>query len=82
MVGGFVGFFVVFAVLLGAYHPRRGIQIVGKSLRNPEADAEIEANDIEMMIEARNDIRRRRGLPEIGDDLEAELQAELRKRER
>jgi hypothetical protein len=75
-------FFLGFILLLGAYHPKRGSEIVGKSERNPAADAEIEAGDIEMMIEARNDIRRRRGLPEIGDDLEAELQEELRRRER
>jgi hypothetical protein len=80
MVGAFVGFFVVFAVALGAYHPRQGRQIVGGSLRNPEAEAEIEAGDIEMMIEARNDIRRRRGLPEISDDLEAELRPHMRDR--
>lgn len=38
------------------------------------AQAEIEDADIDQMIEARNDIRRRRGLPEIGDDLVADLQ--------
>ncbi len=37
------------------------------------AQAEVEEADIDQMIEARNDIRRRRGLPEIGDDLVARL---------
>jgi len=41
--------------------------------RSLAAQADVEDSDIEQMIEARNDIRRRRGLPEIGDDLAAEL---------
>ena len=61
ITGGFVGIFVVFILLLGAYHPRQGNQIVGKMSRTGEADAEIEAVDIEQMIEAQNELRRRRG---------------------
>ena len=68
----FIGFFLVFTLVLGAVHPRTGRQIVGRSLRDEEVQAQIEAEDIDQMIEARNDIRRRRGLPTIGDDLEAE----------
>lgn len=78
MVGGFVGFFLVFILALGAWHPRGGNAIVGGSLRNPEAEAEIEANDIEMMIEAQNEIRRRRGAPDIGDELAEQLKPHLR----
>jgi len=78
IVGGFVGVFVVFILFLGAYHPRQGIQIVGKSLRNPEAEAEIEAEDIEQMIEAQNELRRRRGAPDIGDELAEQLKPHLR----
>ncbi len=67
-----VGTFVVLLALvlwLSTPRPHRGLA----SERDLGADAEIEAHDIEMMIEARNAIRRRRGLPEIGDDLVAEL---------
>lgn len=78
LVGGFVGFFFVFVLFLGVYHPKSGTQIVGKSLRNPEAEAEIEAGDIEMMIEAQNEIRRRRGAPDIGDELAEQLKPHLR----
>jgi hypothetical protein len=74
----FLGFFVVFLLALGMWHPRSGNQIVGRSLRNPEAEAEIEANDIEMMIEAQNEIRRRRGAPDIGDELAEQLKPHLR----
>jgi hypothetical protein len=78
ITGGFVGIFVVFIVLLGVYHPRQGGQIVGRSLRNPAADAEIEAVDIDQMIEAQNEMRRRRGAPDIGDELAEQLKPHLR----
>jgi hypothetical protein len=67
-----VGSFVVLLALvlwLSTPRPYRGFA----PERDPGADAEIEEHDIAMMIEARNAIRRRRGLPEIGDDLVAEL---------
>ena len=76
--GAFVMIFVVMVVSLGIWHPRQGNAIVGKSLRNPEAEAEIEANDIDQMIEARNDLRRRAGKPSIGDDLASQLDDDLR----
>lgn len=41
--------------------------------RSMAAQAEVEDSDIDQMVEARNAIRRRRGLPEIGDDLVGEL---------
>jgi hypothetical protein len=43
------------------------------------AEAWIEDHDIDEMIEARNERRRRLGHPEIGDDLELELQRDLRR---
>lgn len=51
----------------------------GQSPRDHGAEADIEDNDIAEMIEARNERRRRLGRPEIGDDLERELQRELRR---
>ena len=76
--GAFVMIFVVMVLALGIWHPRQGNAIVGKSLRNAEAEAEIEANDIDQMIEARNDLRRRAGKPSIGDDLASQLDDDLR----
>ena len=67
-----VGTFVVLLALvlwLSTPRPYRGFA----PERDLGAQAEIEDEDIAMMIEARNAIRRRRGLPEIGDDLVAEL---------
>jgi len=48
----FIGFFLVFTLALGAWHPRTGRSIVGRSLRDEEAEARIEAEDIDQMIEA------------------------------
>jgi hypothetical protein len=69
IIGGMVMLLLLFAVGLGLWHPRSGRQIVGRSLRNEEAEAEIEAHDIEQMIAARNRRRRLAGKPEIGDEL-------------
>jgi hypothetical protein len=41
------------------------------------AQADVEDDDIEQMIEARNAIRRRRGRPELADDLAAQLRRDL-----
>jgi hypothetical protein len=41
------------------------------------AQADVEDDDIAQMIEARNAIRRRRGLPELGEDLARELRRDL-----
>ena len=69
IIGGLTLFLILFALALGLWHPRSGQAIVGRSLRNEEAEAEIEAHDIDEMIDARNARRRARGLPEIGDEL-------------
>jgi hypothetical protein len=55
--------------LAGAFRPRTGRQIVEGSFHTDAADAEIEAVDVDQMIEARNERRRRAGRPEIGDEL-------------
>jgi len=65
---------VILTMFLNRPRPHRGL---GHSEQDYDAQARIEATDIEQMIEARNDIRRRRGLPEIGDELVAELRHDL-----
>lgn len=76
ITGGFVLLFVLAVLALGMFHPRSGRQIVGKSVRSDEAEAEVEATDIDQMVDARNERRRRAGRPEIGDDLEREVRRE------
>jgi hypothetical protein len=64
--------FAVVIALAALFDPRSGRAIVGGSLRSDEAEAEIEAVDIDQMIEARNERRRLAGRPEIGDELARE----------
>ena len=51
----------------------------GESPFDHEAEATIEDSDIDQMIEARSERRRRLGRPDIGDELESELQRSLRR---
>jgi hypothetical protein len=49
----------------------------GENPRDHGAEAWIEDNDIDEMIEARNERRRRLGWAEIGDELERDLRRSL-----
>ena len=82
--------FVVFAVGIGvlvivllvlivsmASPPQPRLKF-GESPLDHEAVASIEDSDIDQMIEARSERRRRLGRPDIGDDLATELQRNLR----
>jgi hypothetical protein len=51
----------------------------GQSPFDHEAEAAIEDSDIDQMIEARSERRRRLGKPDIGDELEGQLQNDLRR---
>lgn len=59
---------VVLLIVLALSQPRRPHERLGAE-RSYAAEAEVEEDDIAQMIEARNAIRRRRGRPEIGDEL-------------
>jgi hypothetical protein len=77
------GSFVVLLALVLALSRPRPHQRFGDAAdrtsreRSLAAQADVEDNDIEQMIEARNAMRRRRGLPELGDELAAQLRREL-----
>ena len=51
---------------------------VGEAVHHEAAGAEIEAVDIDQMLDALNERRRRAGRPQIGDDLARELEPHLR----
>jgi hypothetical protein len=72
--GGIVVFFVVTTILLGVFSRRSALEILDwKPTRSPEVEAANEVDDVEQMIEAQNEIRRRRGKPERTlEDVEAE----------
>jgi hypothetical protein len=74
--GGLVAFFVIGSVLLGFFSKRSALDILDwKPTRSPELEAENEIDDVEQMIAAQNDIRRRLGKPERTLD---EIQSEWR----
>jgi hypothetical protein len=69
---------MVLAVLaLGQFYPGSGAeQLDWKPTRSPQVEAENEIDDVAQMLEAQNERRRRRGLP---DRTEEEIAAEVRR---
>lgn len=69
---------VVVLVLLGAFHPRSGAEILSwQPSRTPEAEARDELTDVSQMLEAQNALRRRRGAPErTAEEIEALVRRE------
>ena len=60
---------LVLILSLGQRRPEAARSVAGGSLHTEAADAEIEAVDIDQMVEARNDLRRRTGREELGEEL-------------
>jgi hypothetical protein len=76
VTGGLVAFFVLGSLLLGVFSKRSALDILDwKPTRSPELEAANEVDDVEQMIAAQNDIRRRLGKPERTLD---EIQSEWR----
>jgi hypothetical protein len=74
--GGTLAFFIVGVLLLGIFSTRSPRDILDwKPTRSPEAEAQNEVEDIEQMIEAQNELKRRRGAPEISEE---EIEARVR----
>lgn len=64
--GGTLLFFVVFVLLLGVFSKRSARDYLDwKPARSPEVEAQNEIDDVEQMIAAQNELRRKRGAPEI-----------------
>jgi hypothetical protein len=57
---------------------RRDVDLVDwKPTRSPEVEAQNEIDDVRQMVEAQNDMRRRRGAPELDEErLRAEVEEE------
>jgi hypothetical protein len=63
---GLVGFIVLVLVLLARAYPGSGADLVDwKPTRSYEDEARLETQDIQQMIEAQNEMRRRRGEREL-----------------
>jgi hypothetical protein len=64
MLGG-TALVIIALMLLGAYHPRSGADVLRwRPTRSPEVEAQNEVDDVAQMIEAANERRRRLGKPE------------------
>lgn len=67
--GGFLAFFVITVLLLGAFSKRSPREYLDwKPTRSAEVEAQNEIDDVAQMVEAQNEIRRRRGAPEISEE--------------
>ena len=74
--GGTLAFFVILVLLLGMFSKRSARDILDwKPTRSPEAEAQNELDDVEQMIAAQNELKRRRGAPEISEE---EIEARVR----
>lgn len=68
MVGIFV-LMIVFVILLGIFYPGSGAeQLDWKPTRTPEEEAYNEVDDVQQMLDATNERRRRRGLPDLTEE--------------
>ena len=69
---------VVVLVFVAHVSQRRDVELVDwKPTRSPEVEAQNEIDDVRQMVEAQNEMRRRRGAPEIDEErLRAEVEVE------
>jgi len=69
IVLGGIGIVVGVLVLIARFYPGSGADLLDwQPSRSYEAEIELEAQDVEQMIEAQNRYRRKRGEPEITED--------------
>jgi hypothetical protein len=74
--GGTLVFFIVFVLLLGLFSKRSARDYLDwKPTRSAEVEAQNEIDDVAQMIEAQNELKRRRGAPEITEE---EIEARVR----
>jgi hypothetical protein len=63
---GAIGLIVLFLVLIARAYPGSGADLVDwKPTRSPELEAQLEVDDVQQMIAAQNEYRRRRGAPDL-----------------
>ena len=79
MAGILVLVFVLIVMIAFMAKPSQPRLLVGESPADHAAQADIEDHDIDEMIEARNERRRRLGKPEIGDELAAAIRRDARR---
>ena len=63
---GMVALIVLLLVLLARAYPGSGADLVDwRPTRSPELEAELEIEDVQQMLDAQNEMRRRRGAEEV-----------------
>jgi len=79
---GILAFMIGVLVVVGHYYPGSSADLVDWTpTRSPEVEAQNEIDDIRQMMEAQNEIRRRRGVPEwTEEDLQASVAEDERLR--
>ena len=61
-----LGFFVGVILLVGHFYPGSGADLLDwKPTRSYETEVQLEVDDVQQMLEAQNEMRRRRGVPEL-----------------
>ena len=78
-----VGFLIVMVLgflAIGKWHPKSGAQVLDwHPTRSPEKEAELELEDVDQMLEAQNERRRRSGRDELSEDqMREQVDAERR----
>ena len=77
---GIVAFIVGVLLVVGHFYPGSSASLVDwYPTRSPEVEAQNEIDDVRQMMEAQNEMRRRRGAPEMTEE---ELQAGVAEDER
>lgn len=65
---GVVAFMVAVLLVVGHFYPGSSANLVDWfPTRSPEVEAQNEIDDVRQMMEAQNEMRRRRGAPELTD---------------
>jgi len=77
---GIIAFMIGVLVLVGHFYPGSSADLVDwQPTRSPAVEAQNEIDDVRQMMEAQNEMRRRRGVPEM---TEAELREKVAEDER
>ena len=75
---GMIVFLIGVLLVIGHFYPGSSAELVDwKPTRSPEVEAQNEIDDVQQMLAAQNEMRRRRGAPEIDEQkLREEVEAE------
>ncbi len=75
---GMLALIIGVLLLIGHFYQGSAVELVDwKPTRSPEVEAQNEIDDVRQMLEAQNEMRRRRGVPEVDEGaLRAEVEEE------